>query len=110
MFQVQDFEGANNKRVRPQPIKAKQDWHERLRNLRLGKKGADSGKPDNSAMAYAIFDDNLYLMHERGFSQPNVSCQLFTLLIFLYCSNDCLLFIWFKIVKDILAVWILSHK
>ncbi|XP_042037345.1 rab3 GTPase-activating protein catalytic subunit-like isoform X1 [Salvia splendens] len=68
---VQDFEGANNKRVRPQPIKAKQDWHERLRNLRLGKKGADSGKPDNSAMAYAIFDDNLYLMHERGYSQPN---------------------------------------
>ncbi|KAG6385595.1 hypothetical protein SASPL_154431 [Salvia splendens] len=68
---VQDFEGAYNKRVRPQPIKTKQDWHERLRNLRLGKKGADSGKPDNSAMAYAIFDDNLYLMHERGFSQPN---------------------------------------
>lgn len=74
MFQVQDSEGANSKRVRPQPIKTKQDWHERLRNLRLGKKGAeDSGKPDNSTMAYAIFDDNLYLMHERGFSAPNVS-------------------------------------
>ncbi|XP_057795279.1 uncharacterized protein LOC131011517 [Salvia miltiorrhiza] len=71
---VQDSEGANNKRVRPQPIKTKQDWHERLRNLRLGKKGAEeSGKPDNSTntMAYAIFDDNLYLMHERGFSHPN---------------------------------------
>ncbi|XP_042061944.1 rab3 GTPase-activating protein catalytic subunit isoform X1 [Salvia splendens] len=67
-----DSEGANNKRVRPQPIKTKQDWHEKLRNLRLGKKGAeDSAKPDNSTMAYAIFDDNLYLVHERGFSQPD---------------------------------------
>ncbi|KAL1562958.1 rab3 GTPase-activating protein catalytic subunit isoform X1 [Salvia divinorum] len=67
-----DSEGANNKRVRPQPIKTKQDWHEKLRNLRLGKKGAeDGGKPDNSTMAYAIFDDNLYLIQERGFSKPN---------------------------------------
>ncbi|XP_042065776.1 rab3 GTPase-activating protein catalytic subunit-like [Salvia splendens] len=67
-----DSEGAKNKRVRPQPIKTKHDWHEKLRNLRLGKKGAeDSMKPDNSTMAYAIFDDNLYMRHERGFSQPN---------------------------------------
>lgn len=66
---VQDSGEAKNKRVRPRPIKTKQDWHEKLRNLRLGKKGAeDSGKPDSSTMAYAIFDDNLYMMHEREFS------------------------------------------
>lgn len=74
MIQAQDCEGVNNKRVRPQPIKTKQDWHDRFRNLRLGKKGAeDSGKPESSTMAYAIFDDNLYMMNEREFSHSNVS-------------------------------------
>lgn len=103
MFQVQDSGKAKNKRVRPRPIKTKQDWHEKLRNLRLGKKGAeDSGKPDSSTMAYAIFDDNLYMMHEREFSQSNVSqlscIYLVNFSTFLLC-NECLLFICLKKVK-----------
>ncbi|KAH6795780.1 hypothetical protein C2S51_036766 [Perilla frutescens var. frutescens] len=70
---VQDSGEAKNKRVRPRPIKTKRDWHERLRNLRLGKKEAeDSGKHDNSTMAYAIFDENLYMMTERELSQSNI--------------------------------------
>lgn len=74
MYGVQDSQETKNKRVRPRPIKTKQDWHERLRNIRIGKRGAeDSGKPDNSTMAYAIFDENLYLMGEREFSQSKVS-------------------------------------
>ncbi|KAK4420779.1 Rab3 GTPase-activating protein catalytic subunit [Sesamum alatum] len=57
-----DYHEAKSKRVRPTPIKTKQDWHERFRNIRIGKRGPeDSRKPDNSTMAYAIFDDNLYL-------------------------------------------------
>ncbi|KAI3466262.1 hypothetical protein Pfo_022925 [Paulownia fortunei] len=69
-----DFNEAKNKRVRPKPIKTKQDWHERLRNIRIGKRGAeDYEKPDNSTMAYAIFDDNLYLMGEREFSHSRDS-------------------------------------
>ncbi|KAL8505542.1 hypothetical protein ACS0TY_016691 [Phlomoides rotata] len=68
-----DNQEAKNKRVRPKPIKTKQDWHERLRNIRIGKKGADdSSTPDNSTMAYAIFDENLYLMDVRGVPQSNV--------------------------------------
>ena len=91
MSLVQDSEGANNKRVRPQPIKTKQDWHEKLRNLRLGKKGSeDSAKPDNSTMAYTIFDDNLYMVHERGFSQPNVS-QLSNICLDLILQDCCYL-------------------
>ncbi|GFP98156.1 rab3 GTPase-activating protein catalytic subunit [Phtheirospermum japonicum] len=67
---------AKNKKVRPKPIKtnSKVDWHERLRNIRLGKRGAqDSEKPDNSTMAYAIFDENLYMMGEREFSNSKDS-------------------------------------
>ncbi|KAL6544489.1 hypothetical protein OROMI_023351 [Orobanche minor] len=66
-----DYHEVKNKRVRPRPIKTKLDWHERLRNIRLGKKGTeDSEKPENLAMAYAIFDENLYMMDEREFSHP----------------------------------------
>ncbi|KAK6154436.1 hypothetical protein DH2020_008684 [Rehmannia glutinosa] len=69
-----DSHEAKNKRVRPRPIKTKQDWHERLRNIRIGKKGAeDFEKPDNPTMAYAIFDENLYLMGEREFSHSKDS-------------------------------------
>lgn len=71
---MQNTQEAKNKRGRPKPIKTKQDWHERLRNIRIGKKGADdSSTPDNSTMAYAIFDENLYLMNVRGVPQSNVS-------------------------------------
>ncbi|PIN11366.1 hypothetical protein CDL12_16034 [Handroanthus impetiginosus] len=70
----QDFHEVKSKRLRPRPIKTKQDWHERLKNIRIGKRGPeDSEKPDNSVMAYAIFDDNLYLMGEREFSHSKVS-------------------------------------
>ncbi|KAL3639978.1 hypothetical protein CASFOL_014946 [Castilleja foliolosa] len=71
-----DSHEAKNKKVRPKPIKtnSKVDWHERLRNIRMGKRGAqDSEKPDNSTMAYAIFDENLYMMGEREFSNSKDS-------------------------------------
>ncbi|KAL6538436.1 hypothetical protein OROGR_012424 [Orobanche gracilis] len=62
---------VKNKKARPRPIKTKLDWHERLRNISLGKKGTeDSEKPENLTMAYAIFDENLYMMDEREFSHP----------------------------------------
>ncbi|GER54901.1 Rab3 GTPase-activating protein catalytic subunit [Striga asiatica] len=64
-----DSHEAKIKGVRPRPIKTKADWHERFRNIRIGKRGAeDSEKPDHSTMAYAIFDENLYMMGEREFS------------------------------------------
>ncbi|XP_073151384.1 uncharacterized protein [Henckelia pumila] len=68
-----DFHETKTQRVKPRPIKTKQDWHERLRNIR-GKKGPeDFEKPGNSTMAYAIFDENLYFMGEREFSPSNGS-------------------------------------
>lgn len=68
--------------MRPKPIKNKQDWHERLKNIRIGKKGPeDFEKPGNSTMAYAIFDENLYFMGEREFSPSNVSRTSYFLVI-----------------------------
>ncbi|KAL0302024.1 UNVERIFIED_CONTAM: hypothetical protein Sradi_6479200 [Sesamum radiatum] len=71
-----DYNEAKSKGVRPRPspIKTKRDWHERFRNLRIGKRGPeDSRKSDNSTMAYAIFDDNLYLKGNKEVSDKNDS-------------------------------------
>lgn len=60
---------------RPAPIKAKHDWQERFKNIRIRKKGVEdnlSDEPDNSEMAFAIFDQNLYLEHPREVSKPKV--------------------------------------
>ncbi|XP_073058907.1 uncharacterized protein [Primulina eburnea] len=69
-----DFHETKTQRERPRPIKTKQDWHERLKKIGIGKKGPeDFEKPGNSTMAYAIFDENLYFMGEREFSPSNGS-------------------------------------
>ncbi|KAI5674785.1 hypothetical protein M9H77_15149 [Catharanthus roseus] len=59
---------AKPSRRKPPPIKIKQDWQERFKNIRIRKKGLDdTEKAENSKMAYAIFDENLYLIREREF-------------------------------------------
>ncbi|XP_049374619.1 uncharacterized protein LOC125839664 isoform X1 [Solanum verrucosum] len=55
-----------NSRRRPPPIKAKQDWQERFKNIRIGKKGTEgTDKAESPGMAYAIFDENICFMSER---------------------------------------------
>ncbi|KAL9160050.1 hypothetical protein ABFS82_08G174300 [Erythranthe guttata] len=68
-----NFHEAKNKRGRPKPIKTKQDWHERLRNIRLGKRGSKDSEKSDSTMAYALFDDNLYMLDEREYSHSKDS-------------------------------------
>uniref|UniRef100_A0A5B7AQQ7 Rab3GAP catalytic subunit conserved domain-containing protein n=1 Tax=Davidia involucrata TaxID=16924 RepID=A0A5B7AQQ7_DAVIN len=61
-------------RWRPTPVNTKQDWQERLKNIRIGKKGVkDIEKAENSTMAFAIFDENLYLMSRRDDSESKGS-------------------------------------
>ncbi|KAL2476335.1 hypothetical protein Adt_37071 [Abeliophyllum distichum] len=68
------WQEVTNQRGRPALIKTKQNWHERLRNIRIGKKGAeDIEKTDNSTMAYALFDEKLYFMREREISESEDS-------------------------------------
>ncbi|KAA8526987.1 hypothetical protein F0562_008784 [Nyssa sinensis] len=61
-------------RWRPAPVKTKQDWQERLKSIRIGKKGVeDIEKAEKSTMAFAIFDENLYLMSMRDGSESKGS-------------------------------------
>ncbi|CAK9171890.1 unnamed protein product, partial [Ilex paraguariensis] len=56
------------------PIKIKQDWHERFKNIRIGKKEVqDINKAENSTMSFAIFDENLYLVSSGDVSQSKGS-------------------------------------
>ncbi|KAK2990033.1 hypothetical protein RJ640_004711 [Escallonia rubra] len=61
-------------RWKPTPIKTKQDWHEKLKNIRIGKRRVeDNEKADNLTMSFAIFDENLYLISPRDVSQSKGS-------------------------------------
>ncbi|KAK4804884.1 hypothetical protein SAY86_004701 [Trapa natans] len=45
----------------------KQDWQDKLRNFRIGRKGADeTGKDEDSNMSFVIFDDNLVILNEKN--------------------------------------------
>ncbi|XP_024976539.1 rab3 GTPase-activating protein catalytic subunit isoform X1 [Cynara cardunculus var. scolymus] len=51
-----------NAKWRPEPIKTKQDWQERLKNIRFGKKGVqEADKTDDTTMSFPIFDENMFL-------------------------------------------------
>ncbi|XP_060187776.1 uncharacterized protein LOC132616975 isoform X2 [Lycium barbarum] len=57
---------GKNSKWRPPPIKAKQDWQERFKNIRIGKRGTEStDKAESPQMAYAIFDENICFTSER---------------------------------------------
>lgn len=57
---------GKNSRRRPPPIKAKQDWQERFKNIRIGKRGTEgTDKAESPGMAYAIFDENICFTNER---------------------------------------------
>ncbi|KAI3688523.1 hypothetical protein L2E82_46151 [Cichorium intybus] len=48
-----------NARWRPEPIKTKQDWQERFKNIRFGKKGVQEA--DKAEDPTITFDENLFL-------------------------------------------------
>ncbi|XP_015080321.1 rab3 GTPase-activating protein catalytic subunit [Solanum pennellii] len=61
-----DSKDEKNSRQRPPPIKAKQDWQERFKNIRIGKRGTEgTDKAASPGMAYAIFDENICFTSER---------------------------------------------
>ncbi|CAI9757011.1 unnamed protein product [Fraxinus pennsylvanica] len=70
---VQSCQEVTDLRSRPAPIKTKQDWHERLRNIRIGKKGAEDSEKTENSIVYAIFDENLYFMSEREISESEAA-------------------------------------
>ncbi|XP_021852729.1 uncharacterized protein [Spinacia oleracea] len=60
------FNESKQSRWKPPSIGTKQEWHDRLRNIGRGKKGAeDTENVEDIKMAFAIFDENIYLYNEK---------------------------------------------
>ncbi|PON62697.1 Rab3 GTPase-activating protein catalytic subunit [Parasponia andersonii] len=60
-------EGESKLKWRPAPIRTKQDWQDRFRNIRIGRKGAEeSEKAENSIMSVPFYDENLYILNMKN--------------------------------------------
>ncbi|KAJ4844395.1 hypothetical protein Tsubulata_002359 [Turnera subulata] len=55
-------------RWRPSNIGTKQEWQDRFKNIRIGKRGAESPteKTENPAMAIAFYDENAYILYMKN--------------------------------------------
>lgn len=64
---IQVHNELKNLRWRPAQIVTKQDWQDRFRNIKFGKKGfEDTEKVENSAMSVPYYDENLYLLNMKN--------------------------------------------
>ncbi|GAV72901.1 Rab3-GTPase_cat domain-containing protein [Cephalotus follicularis] len=60
-------EVKHHSRWRPAHIGTKQDWQDRFKNIRIGRKGVeDQDKVENSAMAVPVYDENLYILNMKN--------------------------------------------
>ncbi|XVE50682.1 hypothetical protein DITRI_Ditri01bG0182900 [Diplodiscus trichospermus] len=58
---------------RPPNLGTKQEWQERFKNIRIGKKGVeDSEKVENSTMAVPFYDENIYLLNMKNDAEAKV--------------------------------------
>ncbi|CAI0437265.1 unnamed protein product [Linum tenue] len=62
-------------RWKPAPIGIKHDWQDRFKNIRIGKKGGEipAEKVDDSQMAVAFYDDNLYILKMKNDAENKAS-------------------------------------
>ncbi|XP_044480912.1 rab3 GTPase-activating protein catalytic subunit-like [Mangifera indica] len=52
---------------KPASLGTKQDWQDRLRNIRIGRRGAEEpDKVDSTTMAAPCYDENLYLLNLKN--------------------------------------------
>ncbi|XP_021288736.1 uncharacterized protein LOC110419927 [Herrania umbratica] len=58
---------VKHSRWRPTNLGTKQEWQERFKNIRIGRKGVeDSEKVENSTMAAPFCDENMYLLNMKN--------------------------------------------
>ncbi|OMO83495.1 Rab3 GTPase-activating protein catalytic subunit [Corchorus capsularis] len=58
---------VKHSRWKPTNLGTKQEWQERFKNIRIGRKGVeDSDKVENSTMAVPFYDENLYLLNAKN--------------------------------------------
>ncbi|KAK8490603.1 hypothetical protein V6N13_134102 [Hibiscus sabdariffa] len=61
------FHEVKHSRWKPSNLGTKQEWQERFRNIRIGRKGIeDSEKVEISIMAVPFYDENIYLLNMKN--------------------------------------------
>ncbi|MBA0625422.1 hypothetical protein Godav_010621, partial [Gossypium davidsonii] len=61
------FDEVKHSRWRPSNLGTKQEWQERFRKLRIGRKGIeDTEKVEISIMAVPFYDENIYLLNMKN--------------------------------------------
>ncbi|XVE80413.1 hypothetical protein DITRI_Ditri14bG0137600 [Diplodiscus trichospermus] len=64
---------VKHSRWRPANLGVKQEWQERFKNIRIGRKGVeDSDKVENSTMAVPFYDENIYLLNMKNDAEAKV--------------------------------------
>ncbi|KAF7831352.1 rab3 GTPase-activating protein catalytic subunit [Senna tora] len=62
------------KKWRPPHIGIKQDWQDRIKNIRIGRKEAeDKDKVGDATMAFQFYDENLYILNMKNDLEAKVS-------------------------------------
>lgn len=52
---------------RPPNIGRKQDWQDKIKNIRIGRKEVeDSDKVGDATMAFSYYDENLYILNMKN--------------------------------------------
>ncbi|TYJ96562.1 rab3 GTPase-activating protein catalytic subunit isoform X2 [Cucumis melo var. makuwa] len=65
--EIRSHSEPKHSRWRPSNIGTKQDWQDKFKNIRLGKKAAeDTEKVENPTMAVPFYDENLYLLNMKN--------------------------------------------
>ncbi|XVF03833.1 hypothetical protein REPUB_Repub05bG0026700 [Reevesia pubescens] len=64
---------VKHSRWKPANLGTKQEWQERFKNIRIGRKGIeDSEKVENSTMAVPFYDENIFLLNMKNDAEAKV--------------------------------------
>ncbi|XP_023553327.1 uncharacterized protein LOC111810778 [Cucurbita pepo subsp. pepo] len=65
--EIRSHSEPKHSKWRPPNIGTKQDWHDKFKNIRIGKKAAeDTEKVENPTMSVPFYDENLYLLNMKN--------------------------------------------
>ncbi|XP_038905830.1 uncharacterized protein LOC120091781 [Benincasa hispida] len=65
--EIRSHSEPKHSRWRPSNIGTKQDWQDKFKNIRIGKKAAEeTEKVENPTMAVPFYDENLYLLNMKN--------------------------------------------
>lgn len=65
--EIRSHSEPKHSRWRPSNIGSKQDWQDKFKNIRIGRKAAeDTEKVENPTMSVPFYDENLYLLNMKN--------------------------------------------